>query len=72
MRSVAYIFGWITMAIAGMLVLLGILSWPPGGLMFALPFFFIIPGAILALVAALLLWIGSRPARQQLESDRES
>jgi uncharacterized membrane protein YvlD (DUF360 family) len=72
MRRVAYIFGWITMVIAGMLFFLGILSWPPGGLMFALPFFFIIPGVFLALIAAVLLWIGSRQTHRRLDSDGES
>lgn len=54
--------GWIVLSLAAGLVLLGILAWPPGGLMFALPFIFLIPGGVLALVGAGLLWLGRRPA----------
>jgi hypothetical protein len=46
--------------LAAGLMLLGILSWPPGGLMFALPFVFLIPGFLLGLLGGVLLWHGSR------------
>jgi hypothetical protein len=53
------------------LILLGILSWPPGGLMFALPFVFLIPGLFLGLIGGILLWHGSRvPAGKPLEPER--
>jgi len=46
------------LAIAAGLILLGIQSWPPGGLMFALPFVFLVPGLVLGLVGGGLLWLG--------------
>jgi uncharacterized membrane protein YvlD (DUF360 family) len=60
MGRVIYGAGWVAVVIAALLLLLGALTWPPGGLMFALPFFFIIPGVFLAVVGLLLLWIGKR------------
>ena len=63
MRRAASILGWIALVLATGLVLLGILAWPPGGLMFALPFFFLIPGVILGLIGLLLLWIGRRASK---------
>jgi len=36
--------------------------WPPGGLMFALPFVFLMPAAVLWVVGLLLLRLGRAPA----------
>ena len=58
MRRFARVLGWIMLAIAAGLILLGIQSWPPGGLMFALPFVFLVPGLVLGLVGGGLLWLG--------------
>jgi hypothetical protein len=58
MRRTVSFLGWITLALALALVMLGLASWPPSGLMFALPYFFLIPGAILALIGGLLLRAG--------------
>jgi hypothetical protein len=60
MRRVVSLFGWIALALAVVLNLLGISNWPPGGLMFALPFVFLVPGFFLALLGAFLLWLGRR------------
>lgn len=60
MRRVASMFGWIALALAVVLILLGIFTWPPGGLMFASPLVFLIPGVFLAFLGTLLLWLGSR------------
>lgn len=62
MRRSLYTLGWVMLALAAPLLLLGYLTWPPGGLMFALPYLFLIPGVPLALVGALLVLIcrGSR------------
>ena len=60
MRSVAAVFGWVFVVLGGGLVLLVIASWPPGGLMFALPFVFLIPGAFLCLLGAVLVRLGRR------------
>jgi hypothetical protein len=42
------------------LVVLGIASWPPGGLMFALPFVFLIPGIQFGLIGSALVWTDAR------------
>jgi len=55
MRSCAHVPGWLALVGAAGLVLLGLLSWPPGGMMFALPFIFIIPGIFLAIVGGVLV-----------------
>lgn len=60
MRLVATVIGWVFLVIATALVFLGIASWPPGGLMFALPFVFLIPGIMLAVLGAVLVWLGRR------------
>jgi hypothetical protein len=60
MRRLERLLGWILLVLAALLILLGMLCWPPGGLMFALPFVFLIPGFILGLIGAVLLWHGSR------------
>lgn len=62
MRRVARGFGWVAAVLAGMLVMFGVMTWPPGGLMFALPFVFLMPGALLGLVATALFWLGREPA----------
>ena len=63
MKLLGKIVAWIMLMIATGLILLGIQSWPPGGLMFALPFVFIIPGAFLGLVGGTLLWGLNRSSR---------
>jgi len=61
MRRAARIVGWSLVVLAGLLLVAGLLTWPPGGLMFALPFVFLMPGALLGIVGAILLWLGSEP-----------
>jgi hypothetical protein len=60
MRRFVRWLGWVLSAAAAVLILLGLATWPPGGLMFALPYVFLIPGAVLAVVGGLLVWAGSR------------
>jgi hypothetical protein len=60
MKRAANLLGWIALFIAAGLILLGILSWPPGGLMFALPFVFLFCGVALALIGGVLVWFGGR------------
>jgi len=38
-----------------------IASWPPGGLLFALPFFFLIPAIIFGIAGGLLLLLARKP-----------
>ena len=55
MRRVAYLFGWIALTLAVVLILLGTSTWPPDGLMFALPLVFLVPDIFLTLLGTLLL-----------------
>ena len=66
MRRTASVLGWISLFIAAGLIILGILSWPPGGLMFALPFFFLLPGVALALIGGVLVWLGGRSSSRDV------
>ncbi len=60
MHRVLTVTGWLLALCAAVLVLLGIASWPPGGLMFALPYLFFFLAALAGLPAALLVWLGRR------------
>ena len=61
MRRAARIAGWSLVVLAGLLLVAGLLTWPPGGLMFALPFVFLMPGALFGIVGAILLWLRREP-----------
>jgi hypothetical protein len=61
MEAVARVLGWIAVVIAALLTFVGIAAWPPGGLMFALPFVFLMPAAVLWAVGLLLLRLGRQP-----------
>ena len=65
MQHTVSLFGWIVLALALAIILLGLASWPPGGLMFALPYFFLISGFILALIGGLLLKVGKQPSQSE-------
>ena len=67
MHYVVSFFGWLLAAAAVLLLLLGVLSWPPGGLMFALPYVFWLLAAVTALPAAGLVWLGRRLRRRSAE-----
>jgi hypothetical protein len=60
MSPVSKSLGWILLSIGSVLTLLGIAAWPPGGLMFALPYVFLIPGFLLAILGGLLVILGRR------------
>jgi hypothetical protein len=64
MRRAARTVGWVLLLLAGLLGVAGLLTWPPGGLMFALPFVFLMPGAVFGLVGGVLLWLGRESPRQ--------
>ena len=51
------------LVIAAVLIALGAVTWPPGGLLFALPYLFLMPGVVLALLGGILLFIGVRRKR---------
>ncbi len=64
MRRLVRILGSGLTVMGGVLVLAGILTWPPGGLMFALPYMFLLPGALLVVIGALLVFAGRRQNTQ--------
>jgi len=61
MRRFASILGWVAFAAAALLILAGLSAWPPGGLMLALPFVFLLPGAMLGVLGILLIVLTRRP-----------
>jgi len=63
MKGIISLIGWLLLTVGGALILLGIASWPPGGLMFALPYIFLIPGVPLAVAGGLLVLLGRRAVK---------
>jgi hypothetical protein len=63
MRKLARVFGWELVVLAALLIVVGITTLPSGGLMFALPYVFLIPGILFGVVGWLLLKLG-RGAKQ--------
>lgn len=55
-RMIFQAIGWISLVLGILLCLLGLASLPAGGLMFALPFFFLMPGIVLTILGVLLLF----------------
>jgi hypothetical protein len=49
------------LAVAALLALLAVATWPPGGLMFALPYVFVLPAAVVALAGGILLALTRAP-----------
>jgi hypothetical protein len=61
MRPVVRVLGWLCVALAVVLVVIGPTTLPAGGLMFALPYVFLIPGVLLgAAGGACCRWDGAR------------
>ena len=58
MRKMARVFGWVLVVLAALLIVVGITTLPSGGLMFALPYVFFIPGVLLGLTGWALRRIG--------------
>jgi hypothetical protein len=51
------------LVIAAVLIVLGAVTWPPGGLFFALPYLFLMPGVVLGVIGGILLFVGLRRKR---------
>jgi hypothetical protein len=49
--------GWLSLVMGMLLSLLGVLALPDGGLLFALPYFFLIPGIALTAIGCLVLFL---------------
>jgi len=62
-RRSAAVLERILLVISAGLILLAILGWPPGGLMFALPYLFLMPWVVFALIGGGLAWWGRRALR---------
>ena len=56
MRTLVRGFSWLMLGLGLLLCLLGILALPDGGLMFALPYVFLLPGIAFASIAGLVLF----------------
>ena len=69
MTRIARGLGNVLLVLAALLALVGVSTWPPGGLMFALPFVFFLPAAFFALIGGTLLWVGQRRNVKTPESD---
>ncbi|MGE5946391.1 MAG: hypothetical protein ACM35F_06820 [Betaproteobacteria bacterium] len=67
MKKIAGALGWVAVVIAALLTFAGIAVWPPGGLMFALPFVFLMPAALLWVVGLLLLRVSRAPGATAAE-----
>ena len=58
MSHIARRVGWALLLIGGGLIVIGFLVGPPGGLMFALPFVFILPGLVFVGTGIALVLLG--------------
>jgi hypothetical protein len=58
--------GVLLLILAFLAATLGVISWPPGGLMFALPYVFFMIAAAFGMVGCILIMVGKvRSAAQQ-------
>jgi hypothetical protein len=62
MRRVLHGIGAIFLLFAVLLGLLALVSWPPEGLFFGLPFFFLMPALLLG-IGGILLLLCTRPSK---------
>jgi hypothetical protein len=63
--------GWFLLLAGGALCLMGLMTLPDGGLMFALPYVFLIPGLSMVFFGFLLLQIRRRESSVQRNSGDE-
>jgi hypothetical protein len=61
MRRILKALGWLSLVLAGLSLMLTAMSWPPGGLFFALPYLFLISSVGLGLVGGVLLLLTRTP-----------
>lgn len=61
MRQVLRVLGWLSLILALLALVLTAVSWPPGGLLFALPYLFLGAAALLGAGGFLLLLLGRAP-----------
>lgn len=71
MKKIFRFAGWIFLILGFMLSLLGVLALPDGGLMFALPYFFLIPGIALTAIGGLMVFL-TRSKKGTFNNDAKS
>ena len=59
MRAILRFVGFGAAFLSVASLLLAVAAWPPGGLMFALPYFFILAGVAFGLVGAVLIVVAA-------------
>jgi len=64
-RALVRATAYVGLFLAGGLLLLAITAWPPGGLMFALPFFLLFLAAAVGGVSGLLLLLTRAPREEK-------
>ena len=65
MKSISHGIGTLCLMIACLSAILGVISWPPGGLMFALPYLFFVIAAVFGMVGVLLLLFVQLPKQKE-------
>jgi hypothetical protein len=70
MKLLFRIIGTIFIIIACFWMILGFISWPPGGLMFALPYIFFVLALGFGVVGVLLFLVGRKPKGNLLKSSQ--
>ena len=66
------VVGWFLVVVGVALCLAGVASLPDGGLMFALPYVFLIPGLCIAFIGFLLLQVRRRDSSKDPGHGRKS
>jgi hypothetical protein len=69
MRRALHALALLGLVVAGALVLLAIAAWPPGGLMFALPYVFLWMAALVG-VPSMVVFLLTRSRAAVQESDK--
>ena len=67
MKKTVRFVGWMFLILGLLLCLLGVLALPDGGLMFALPYFFLIPGIALAAGGGFMILLARSCAKTRNE-----
>jgi hypothetical protein len=71
MRRVLHTLALLGLVVAGAFILLAILAWPPGGLMFALPYVFLWIAALAGVPSAIVFLLTRWRAPEQETRRRE-
>jgi hypothetical protein len=61
MRTACRALGALSLALAIFFLLLTVATWPPGGPLFALPYFFLFAALVFGVVGIVLLIVGQPP-----------